>query len=990
MVAVVAVALLARSYVAGAVFRGEAVVFLANDPYFYRFAVERHVAAAAGDPGALFRYEGRDPFLVVALSLAVALLGGVERAAVVLVWYPVVAGVATVALVYGLAALVSGSRLVGVAAAATLALTPAHVVRTAVGFADHHAADYLWLVATATLLVVLWRPTTTRRRAATGVALGVVVAVQALSWEAGPMRVVPAAAAVVGGSVIDVAAGRRPGVGLAAAGGFVVAALLVAAAFLGLGWQTDGVVLAVGLLAGGVVVATVALAALARTDAVRPSSSAGATGGGAVAGRGSFAPAVAVAAGVAAAGVALAAAAEALAPVRSLVAAGVAFLDASRGSGIAETVSLVGGPLGPVTGPLSLFGLLLFVALPPLVVVSVRALRERRVGWLVVAAYAWYFLAWALLQRRFAGELSPFVAVLVGVALVALARRTGLGPGADPGRPLSPPALGSLRRVGPVATALLLALLVVTSSGVLAVKLNQSVATDAEYGAAVAMRAYAVDGGLQYPESHVLSGIGTNRLYNYEVNRESVPELSYRYAEAHYATFVAGDSPDREYWRHHERVGFVVTSADAAPAGAAASPVSTHTRLHHRLGSDGDGVAGTGHYRLVYASPDDSVRAFALVPGAVVVGAAAPGDAVALSLPVTVGDRSFVYERETTAAAVGRYAVVVPYPGTYVVDGRAVTVTESAVREGRFVPVSTAGDPLPDPAGDPEAGVAAPASAHWTFDEGHGAVAFDLAGGAHGRLREGGPAWVDGGLDFHGAAGVVVPDGPSPTAETGLALTVRFAGLDAVDRSSPDRLRFQRLVATAPASRYTSTAGYQVGVVDGRVVGAVGDGARAADVRGPAVDDGEPHTVSLLWDGATVRLVVDGRVVDEAPYAGAVTPTDRLVIGATTDDRYGYRGVITDLRIDLVAASVPPDSHAAGDATTGAPASAAEGTTPATAGVAGPVTGTTAGAAGPVTGTTAGADEEATGAPASAAERATPATAGAAAGRSDPTAVGTD
>jgi hypothetical protein len=92
------------------------------------------------------------------------------------------------------------------------------------------------------------------------------------------------------------------------------------------------------------------------------------------------------------------------------------------------------------------------------------------------------------------------------------------------------------------------------------------------------------------------------------------------------------------------------------------------------------------------------------------------------------------------------------------------------------------------------------------------------------------------------------------------------------------------------------------------------------------------------------------------------------VIGATTDDRYGYRGVITDLRIDLVAASVPPDSHAAGAATTGAPASAAERATPATAGAAGPVTGTTAGAAGPVTGTTAGA----------------------AAGRSDPTAVGTD
>jgi dolichyl-diphosphooligosaccharide--protein glycosyltransferase len=879
LAAVLLVALLARSYIYGAVFRDEAVVFLANDPYYYRFVVERHVASAGGDFGALLRYEERDPFLVVALALCVSLLGGVETAPLVLAWYPVVVGVATVALVYVLARLVSSSRLVGVVAAVALALTPAHVVRTALGFSDHHAADFLWLVVGATLLLLLWRVSSSQRRLGLATALAVVLAVQVSSWEAGVMLVLPAALAVVLGSVLDVAADRRPRAGLAAAASFTGAALLVAVVFWTLGWQTAGVVLAFALLAACVVLSVVALAAI------------GAVGR-------SARPALGIGAVPVVVGLVVAAAAldERFAPVRSLFTAGAAFLDGSRGTGIAETVSLVGGPLGPLTGPLSLFGLLLFVALPALVVTSVRALRTRDVASAVVATYAWYFLASALVQRRFAGELSPFVAVFVGLALVALARWTGVlstastsstSPSADTDSSLAPMSR-AVRRYGPAAFSVLLALLVVTSSGVLAVKLNQSVATDAEYDAAAAIRGYAVDHDLSYPRSYVLSPLGSNRLFNYEVNAESMPELSYRYAEAHYATFVRSDSPDRQYWRHHERVGFVVTTDDVS----AASPASNWVRLHQRLGSRADGVEGTGHYRLVSASADDSVKAFALVPGAVVVGTADPGERVSLSLPVTVGDRSFVYSRETTTTDVGWYALTVPYPGTYVVDGRAVTVTERDVLDGRFV-----------------SRIPATSSAHWSLDASQGDVAFDPVGGFHGRVL--GPTWTDGGLSFGGTGSVVVPDGPTPTAETGLALTVQFTGVEDLSRESPEPARFQRIVSTAPASRYTTTDGYQLGLVDGRIVGAIGDGDGAVDVRGPAVDDDAPHTVSLLWDGQVVRLVVDGAVVDEAPYAGGVTPTETLVVGGTTDDRYLFRGVVTDVRLDLVRASTPPEDHEA-------------------------------------------------------------------------------
>ena len=875
------VALLARSYIYAGIFRGDTVVFLANDPYFYRFVVERHVATAGGDLALLVRYDGRDPFLVVALTLVVTLLGGVDQTPLVLAWYPVVVGVVTVALVFVLATLVTSSRLVGVVAAVALALTPAHVVRTALGFSDHHAADFLWLVVGATLLVLLWQAASTRRRVTLAFALTVVLAVQVSSWEAGVMLALPAGLAVALGAVLDVAADRRPRAGLSAAASFVGAALLVAAAFAWFGWQTLGVVLAFGLLAACVVLSVVALAALDASG---------------IAARLSLGlAALPVVVGLVAA---VAVFDERFAPVRSLVAAGAVFLEESRTTGIAETVSLVGGPLGPLTGPLSLFGLLLFLALPSLLRASLAALRTSDVGVAVVATYTWYFLASALVQRRFAGELSPFVAVFVGLALVSLARRTGVlsvsdsstgAAGSAVSRSALVAARGRFRRSGPAAFSVLVAVLVVTSSGVLAVKLNQSAATDAEVDAAAAMRAYAVDRDLVYPESYVLSPLGTNRLFNYEVNADSIPELSYRYAEAHYATFVHSDSPERQYWRHHEQVGFVVTSHDVR----AGSPASTWARLHQRLGSRGDGFEGTGHYRLVYASDDGSVRAFALVPGAVVVGRAVADERVSLSLPVTVGDRSFVYAREATTTAVGWYAVTVPYPGTYTVDGQTVTVSETDVRDGRFV---TVGAPA-----------YTPTTAHWSLDAADGDVAFDPVGGYHGRVS--GPVWTDDGLWFRGTGGVVVPGGPTPTAETGLALTVRFAGLDDVSRDSPEPTRYQRLVASAPSGRYTTTDGYQVGIVDGRIVGALGDGPGAADVRGPAVDDGAPHTVSLLWDGEVVRLVVDGAVVDETPYAGRVTPTATLVIGDTTDGRYPFRGVVTDVRLDLVRASEPPEGH---------------------------------------------------------------------------------
>jgi len=920
LAAVLLVAAVARSYVYGSVFRDGHVVLLANDPFYYRFAVERHVAAAAST-GDLLSYAGRDPLLVVGLAAVTAALGGPDAAGAVVAWYPVVVGLLTVSLVFVLAARVTESRAVGVVAALALALSPVHVARTAVGFGDHHAWDYLLLVAAALCLLALLRadvagrggrtgrPSRGRRRRLLAVCgLAFVLAAQALSWVAGFLLVVPAALVVVAVAARDAAAGRRPGRSLLGAVAFLLATGLAGTAHLAFGWTDAALVVVFASLSTLVLFAVSALYVAAAVGVPRWAH----------VGVGAGATAVAFAALVR------------LPSVRAVATAGRRYAAGTADGAVVETVSLVGGPNGLVTGPLSLFGLELLLALPAFGWATLAALRDRDAGPLLLATFAWYFLALALIQRRFAGELSPFVAVLAGLTLVRLAVRSGLidlPAGDEPGwslpaavagaagalRARIAPASDRPRRLAPVAVALLVVLSAVASSGMIAIKLNQSTVPPAEYEAARALDAYATERGMAAADSYVLSPLGSNRLFNYEVRGDAVTDLSFEYARTTYDPFVAARSPDAQYDRYNDRVGFVVTT-DARSPGA---PDSTQATLHERLGSRGDGAPGAGHYRLVYASPDRSVAAFALVPGAVVVGRAAPGEAVPVSTSVAAAGRSVSYERRATATERGWYALTVPYAGTYAVDGSPVAVEVPAVADRGVV------EATPVRGGGPDAD-----RAHWPLDPGGtvvpletdgAAVAVDPLGGHHGVVSgapstDSGP--TDGGLTFTGETVVTVPSPPAYSRASGLNLTARIDGVPTANDSAPAR-RFPRLVSTAPGGTYAGTRGYQLGLADGHVVGALGDGRRVATVNGPRVDDGRPHRIALRWDGRVLALLVDGEVVDATRYAGDLPPRSTLAIGGTTDGQYRFTGVVDDVRIgpfppNVTAAGVGPNVTAAG------------------------------------------------------------------------------
>jgi dolichyl-diphosphooligosaccharide--protein glycosyltransferase len=663
LAASLAVLVLVRLLPLPAVFQGGSVVLQSNDPYYYRYWVDllHGTSAAPWDlPAPVARGE---PLFVVALWLVSLPVGGSQWATgVVLAWYPVVAAVLTGYLVYRLATRLSGDPRVGLAAVLLLAVAPAHASRTSLGFADHHAFDYLWLTATGYLLtVLLGRSTRDRRTWLAAGALAVCLAGQVLAWAAGPLLVLPFGLVVATSALAVVRrASGTPSPLVPVVAGVGGGAGLVLLAHVGLGWHTTAVVASVALLSLG------SLAVHALTEAVRHAGG----GAGTLAGLG-------LGAGAGGAAVWL------LVPVPTpAVVRGVARL--TRSSRVGE-VSGLGAAFGPVLGPLVLLGFAAVLAVPGFGLAVRDAWRCRDRSWLPVLCYTLVLAGLAVLQRRFAGELAPFLAVLGGLGLVwLLARldlvrpltsvRTGAGAGTEAAPSFEVPDRTRLALLGGIATVVLGAGTVYTRYITSQVSVDPGAVRAARW-----MRAYAADRDWTFPDSYVFTEWDRSRAFNYLVNGRA---RSYGFARRNYEAFLFATSPETWYDRLEGRVGFVVTR-DLDHVGRVA-PDRLYTRLHRHLGSAVDGTDGLGHFRAVYAGADGRYKVFTLVPGATLAGRA-DRERVRVSTTVDLGDTAFEYAREAPTDADGRFAVTVAHPGRYTVGDETVVVSERAVSTGERI-----------------------------------------------------------------------------------------------------------------------------------------------------------------------------------------------------------------------------------------------------------------------------------------------------------------
>ncbi|MFB6074577.1 MAG: STT3 domain-containing protein [Haloarculaceae archaeon] len=637
---------LVRAFPVGDVFREAHVVLSGNDPYYYRYWMEHLVGSGASpfDPGALAALPDAvrtgEPLMVTVLWWFVALLGeGPRSVGTVLAWYPVVSAVVSAALVYALATTVTRDRRVGLASVLVLALIPGHALRTSLGFADHHAFDYLVLSVSTFLLVALLAadrsditdPGTTLRSSALGIALSG----QVLAWEAGPLLIAPVGLVVVAHAARSLRDGRSP----FQSGGPLLVALGVSAVSTALvhllaGWQSTTVAIAPGLVfLGSLAVAAVGHGVDRTTGNVRH-----------------FAVVVlsTVLGGVA---------------VLRLVTPGLWSAMVSRAgllfrsANIAETYGL----FDPHTlGFLLLFGFTLVLALPMMVTKVQRALESDR--WLALVIYAWYFFALAALQVRFVGEFALLAAVFAGFGFVRLAAWVDLvdlpGSAVDEIDRPAPLRLPDRRTL----SALLALFLLFGSFGALQVvlKTNQVTIEDSTYDTAVAIEHYAgqLDEGAH--PTYVFSSWSRNRVYNYFVNGES---KGYGFARFNYNDFVTSTSPDGWYELfNHRDVGYIVLTEN----GDVPRP-TMQTRLFRAYGSRQGDVPGLANYRLIYVHDGGSPKVFSVVSGANIHGEAPNGTVVSITTNVTVSGHSFAYERRQVAGTHDQWRIRVPYPGRYTV-----------------------------------------------------------------------------------------------------------------------------------------------------------------------------------------------------------------------------------------------------------------------------------------------------------------------------------
>jgi dolichyl-diphosphooligosaccharide--protein glycosyltransferase len=625
----------------------DGIALLSNDPYAYRALVDR----AVEDGGVAVPEAVRvgEPLFVAVAAVATALVGD---SGVVLAAYPLVVTVASAVAVSAAATRLSDYRA-GLAAVLWLATVPVHAWRTSLGGGDHHAFDYLCLAVTMLALVRLLD--TERHEPRTDAAtLGVAVAAQVLAWEAGPLLVAPAALAVgavplLGGP--DTASRLRP-----VAAGFGLAALLALGVHGLFGWQSGPIVAVPALVALG----TAAVAGVAHLSdrTARPrvtyavSAGVGASvGGGAL---WTLWPAF-----------------------RAELGSGLAFL---ARSGRWEMAGLF-ADFGPIFGPVILLGYAPLVALVG-VAVAVRD-RDHGGAWAVVLAYALVVGVVAVRHRRFAGEFAVPLAVLSGVGFVAALRWLGLVAGSTPkdGDRVALPGRRALL-LGAVSLAAY-----APGAHFTRLVVGEQVVDPRLYRAARWIERRAAGRGLTYPENYVLSEEGRNRMFNYFVNGRS---LSAGFAADTYLPFLTGGDLSEWYDRLAGRVGFVVVRtvpAYESEDGLVSGMPPNYRRLHHNLGSAAGGFEGAGHFRAVYASPERYVTAFELVAGATLVGRAETAGQVTARTAASMPAGPAFEFRRTAAVTDGGFAVTVPHPGRYRIDGRTVRVTEADVRAGATVRV---------------------------------------------------------------------------------------------------------------------------------------------------------------------------------------------------------------------------------------------------------------------------------------------------------------
>jgi dolichyl-diphosphooligosaccharide--protein glycosyltransferase len=364
-------------------------------------------------------------------------------------------------------------------------------------------------------------------------------------------------------------------------------------------------------------------------------------------------------------------------------------------------------------------------------------------------------------------------------------------------------------------------------------------------------------------------------VYNYLTSGES---RRYAFARANYADFISA-TDDSELQPVFDRmqthgVGYVVVSGDASGV----PDQSVYATLADRFGSRPGELRAVEHLRAVYSSEAGDKTVFEVVDGARVIGTGPPNTTMRMTNNISVGDRSFTYERVVRTNRYGEYGVTVPYAGSYDARETSIQITESAVTSGEYT---------------------SSYQSHWTFDEGRGETTADALTDATGEVQ--GATWVDGvrgsALSFDGQDDRVVVNDPrhEPIENGSFTVSLWVKGnLTATDQPFPS------VVSVAGAN------GQGVGVRAQKQTGRLGfsvddnQGSRFRNFGIAQTMFGNWTHLAAVLDrkDSKIRLYKNGKLISTKNVTGLgyVPSGSRVIIGARAGGRE-TTGRVDDVRL---------------------------------------------------------------------------------------------
>jgi len=845
------VAVVRIAFMWSSVFRGSDIILAGNDPYYYRYWVDTLLVSdlQAFDFGSLTELpEGvanSDVLLIITLWWSASLISSGQTASgLVVAWYPVIAGVVSALLVYLLTVQLTADKRIGLAATLMLSVIPAHSYRSSLGFGDHHAFDFVWLMLLALSLSILFDGSKSHSwssgaTCSTVLLLAISIVGQTTAWRGSPILLLPVAVSVFLFVFITIRADLSP---------LIKSQWLLAGLSLGAGvtlfifsvldWMQLYRGIAPLLLMIGSTVTVGLGEVLHRYN--RSATEFGVFG------------ILFIVAGIAMV-------LQLVPEMRQAIDLLFNFLTSSRN--IAETQPLFTTELG-ILGPIFIFGLALFLALPYVADVVWKLSRDYRPKWIPVVAFTGSLLVMTIVQLRFGGELSVFMTIFSGIGLVDISRRVEIVDSAafftGSNRGLSIPNVKTLK-------LLFLLFILIAGMGLVQTVIKQQQISHERSTVATAtwIDDYAAEENLDYPENYVLTQWGSVRFYNYQVSGMS---KGYGYALNNYLDFLAGENPYEWYDRLEDDVGFVMidTTITNSPNGV----------MQQRLGS-GPSVASTAslhNYRAVYQSPDGQYLVYELVDGATITGIGPSNSSVIINSSANLSSTQYSYEREFDTTRNGWYTVTVSQPGTYTIGQEQITVDSAAVRNGSALTT-----------------VSTNASFYWSFDEGTDETAYELFGTNHGRIHNAQRVQgVEGdALQFdptrNSTLNARLHDG-GPEQFT-VSVWVRPTALDTGPENEP-----RQLVRTDDSNVLLIE---ETGAVSFRVPGVTTENFRTG-----TVPTNEWTHVAATYNGTHRSVYLDGeRVGTNRVGSGNVSWDEQIIIGGASRDTGSFEGMLDEVRI---------------------------------------------------------------------------------------------